>query len=475
MTSMIGSRALGMALIAVLWTFAPAEAADEDAKVLVLAQPFARADAIWMAQSKEFFKAEGIAVSVRWMAGGADMLGVFGQGRDGRQGFGDFIVLSELSAVNFWQSVHPDFVVIAALARDAQGYVGIAKAGINDAQALGTKPVATRLGSTSAWLLGEYLRAHGMSEQDVALKNESPEAILTWDPGAADGAAAFFVREPYGARALAKHGDRVHLLTTARGYGHGYLLLGTWKRYLEGHPGEVALPRTQQQIAVAVAAGGRQQVHAVAVLRQGAGAIGLADEEGSRPVGSTRIPGQNRLGAFVLQLDVSLAHAMGAQVFAEQPCARRSQSGRHRLRPESVRIVDPGLGDTHITLRVSRERRDHHEVRVDALPETHRRHFTDDDKVAEASAAVPALSEDAKHVGAPCHPPHRDGEALRFEEFLGLGHPEGISSGEGLSEHEHLAILISRLGRRRAPEQGDESDTERAATDRRGHRATSRP
>jgi len=237
MTSLVGSLALGVAFVAVLGCSARAEAVDEDAKVLVLAQPFARADAIWMAQTKEFFKAEGLAVSVRWMAGGADMLGVFGQGRDGRQGFGDFVVLSELSAVNFWQSVRPDFVVIAALARDAQGYVGIAKAGINDAQALGTKPVGTRLGSTSAWLLGEYLRAHGMSEQNVALKNESPEAILTWDPGAADGAAAFFVREPYGARALAKHGERVHLLTTARGYGHGYLLLGTWKRYLEDHPG----------------------------------------------------------------------------------------------------------------------------------------------------------------------------------------------------------------------------------------------
>jgi ABC-type nitrate/sulfonate/bicarbonate transport system substrate-binding protein len=171
------------------------------------------------------------------MTAGADMLGVFGQGRDASRGFGDFVVVSDVSALSFWQSVHPDFVVIAALARDAQGYVGIAKAGISDAQALATKPVATRLGSTSAWLLGEYLRAHGMSERDVELKNENPEAILTWDPEAVGGAAAFFVREPYGARALAKHGDRVHLLTTARGYGHGYLLLGTWKRYLEDHPG----------------------------------------------------------------------------------------------------------------------------------------------------------------------------------------------------------------------------------------------
>ena len=237
MASMIGSLALSVALVTLLWCSAPAEAVDEDAKVLVLAPPLARADAIWMAQSKRFFNAEGLAVSVRWMGGGADMLGVFGQGRDGSRGFGDFVVVNEVSALSFWQSVHPDFVVIAALARDAQGYVGIAKAGIDDAHALGAKPVATRLGSTSAWLLGEYLRAHGMSERDVELKNESPEAILTWDPGAADGAAAFFVREPYGARALAKHGDRVHLLTTARGYGHGYLLLGTWKRYLEDHPG----------------------------------------------------------------------------------------------------------------------------------------------------------------------------------------------------------------------------------------------
>ncbi len=159
MTSLIGSLAVGVVLVALLGCSAPAEAVDEDVKVLVLVQPFARADAIWMAQSKEFFKAEGLAVSVRWMAGGADMLGVFGQGRDGRQGFGDFVVLSELSAVNFWQSVHPDFVVIAALARDAQGYVGIAKAGINDAQRSGQSP----------WRPDWDQRVHGCSANISAL------------------------------------------------------------------------------------------------------------------------------------------------------------------------------------------------------------------------------------------------------------------------------------------------------------------
>src|SRR5215831_12431259 len=107
MTSLVGSLALGVAFVAVLGCSAPAEAVDEDTRVLVLAQPFARADAIWMAQYKEFFKAEGLAVSVKWMPGGADMLRVLGQRKAGRQGFADFIVLSELTAVNFWQRVPP--------------------------------------------------------------------------------------------------------------------------------------------------------------------------------------------------------------------------------------------------------------------------------------------------------------------------------------------------------------------------------
>jgi NitT/TauT family transport system substrate-binding protein len=235
MTILLGRCALSISLVAVLLCSAPARAGNEDGNVLILAPPLARGDAIWMAQSKGFFKAEELTVSVRWMAGGSDALGVFARGRDGTRGFGDFIVVNEVAAVNFWQS-SPDFVVIAALARDAQGYVGVARTEIANPQALKTRVVATRLGSTSAWLLGEYLRAHGLSERDVALKNESPEAIMSWDLDASD-VAAFFVREPFGSRALAKHGDRVRRLTTASGYGHGYLLVGTWKQYLHEHPG----------------------------------------------------------------------------------------------------------------------------------------------------------------------------------------------------------------------------------------------
>jgi ABC-type nitrate/sulfonate/bicarbonate transport system substrate-binding protein len=240
MLATISRRLLRVAVLAALAGLLPGspptEAGHEDGRVLVLAPPLVRADAFWMAQSKGSFAEQQLKVSVRWVASGADALRTFREGRDGRRGFGDFIVLSEVSALDFAQGVDGDFVVIAALARDANGYVGIAKAEIAGAEGLKSKAVATRLGSTSAWLLGEYLRAHGMSERDVTLKNESPEAILSWNP-AESPVAAFFVREPYGRRALAAHGDRVRRVTTAAGYGHGYLLVGTWKRYLGEHPG----------------------------------------------------------------------------------------------------------------------------------------------------------------------------------------------------------------------------------------------
>lgn len=229
-------RAAALAAVVAVLCGSGMAGAEEAERVLVLSQPLVRADAFWMAQAKGIFAEQQLKVSVRWVTRGSDALRVFREGREGRRGFGDFIALSELSAVDFWQSVDGDFVVIAALARDADGYVGIARAGISGPEGLRTTTVATRLGSTSAWLLGEYLRAHGMSERDVALKDESPEAILSWNP-AESPVAAFFVREPYATRALAQHGDRVRRLTTAAGYGHGYLLLGTWKRYLREHPG----------------------------------------------------------------------------------------------------------------------------------------------------------------------------------------------------------------------------------------------
>ena len=227
---------LAAVLVAALGTGAPAEPGRAGDEVLILAQPLARTDAIWMAQAKGFFKEEKLQVTVRWVSSGTDALTTFQAGREGKPGFGDFVIVNELLAVHHWQATAGSFAVIAALARDAEGYVAIARSDITTPQALKGKAVGVQTGSTSAWFLGEYLRAHGMSELDVAVKSVPPDSVLTWN---LDGnfMAAFFLREPYGARALTTHANRVHRLATAKGYMSGYLVIGTGKSYLRDHPG----------------------------------------------------------------------------------------------------------------------------------------------------------------------------------------------------------------------------------------------
>jgi len=227
---------LAAALVTALGAGAPAEAGHTDGKVLILAQPLARTDAIWMAQAKGFFKEEKLEVTVRWVSSGNDALRTFQDGKEGKPGFGDFVIVNELLAVNLWQTTDESFAVIAALARDAEGYVAIARSEVPTPQALKGKAVGIQVGSTGAWFLGEYLRAHGMSELEVAVKPVPPDSILTWNLDG-DYMAAFFVREPYGARALTTHGSRVHRLATAKGYMSGYLMIGTGKSYLRDHPG----------------------------------------------------------------------------------------------------------------------------------------------------------------------------------------------------------------------------------------------
>ena len=226
---------VGAVLAAVLAAGAPAWAGHEDGKVLLFAQPIAKADAIWMALKKGFFKEEKLDVTVKWFSAGTTAMQTFQSGKDGKRGFGDFNTGGELPAVNFWQNMDEEFTLIGVIERDTEGYVGVAKAEIKTARDLKSKVIATRVGSTGSWMISEYLKAHGMSERDVTIKNLDPHIMPSaLDRGNID---AFFIWEPYGAQALKISGSRVHRLMTAKGYMNGYLVIGTWKWYLREHPG----------------------------------------------------------------------------------------------------------------------------------------------------------------------------------------------------------------------------------------------
>jgi ABC-type nitrate/sulfonate/bicarbonate transport system substrate-binding protein len=228
----------GVALVVIALTSiggAQAWAGHEDGKVLLFAQPIAKADALWMAIHKGFFKDEKLDVTVKWFSAGTTAMQTFQSGKDGKRGFGDFNTGGELPAVNFWQSMDEQYALLAIIERDTEGYVGIAKAEIKTGKDLKGKTIATRVGSTGSWFISEYLKAQGLSEKDVTIKNLDPHIMPSAiDRGDID---AFFVWEPYGSQALKISGPRVHKLTTAKGFMNGYLVIGTWKWYLRDHPG----------------------------------------------------------------------------------------------------------------------------------------------------------------------------------------------------------------------------------------------
>jgi ABC-type nitrate/sulfonate/bicarbonate transport system substrate-binding protein len=214
---------------------APAGAGHEDGKVLLFAQPIAKADSIWMALSKGFFKDEKLDVTVKWFSAGTTAMQTFQAGKEGKRGFGDFNTGGELPAVNFWQNMDEQYALLAIIERDTEGYVGIAKAEIKTGKDLKGKTIATRVGSTGSWFVSEYLKAQGLTDKDVTIKNMDPHIMPpALDRGDID---AFFVWEPYGAQALKISGARVHKLTTAKGLMNGYLVIGAWKWYLREHPG----------------------------------------------------------------------------------------------------------------------------------------------------------------------------------------------------------------------------------------------
>jgi len=218
-----------------LFVGAPAWAGHEDGKVMIFSQPSAKSDAIWMAIKKGFFKEEKLDITVKWFSAGTTAMQTFQSGKEGKRGFGDFNTGGELPAANFWQNMDEQYTLLAIIERDSDGYSGIAKAEIKTAKDLKGKTIATRVGSTGSWFISEYLKANGLSERDVTIKNMDPHIMPSaLDRGDID---AFFIWEPYGGQAQKISGNKVHRLTTAKGYINGYLVIGTWKWYLRDHPG----------------------------------------------------------------------------------------------------------------------------------------------------------------------------------------------------------------------------------------------
>jgi ABC-type nitrate/sulfonate/bicarbonate transport system substrate-binding protein len=197
---------------------------QEPLKMTLFGQPSVNHDSVWMALEKGFYRQEGLDVTYRLFPSGTTAFQAFQTGQ------GDIVMTGDLPSVQYYFRVNGDYRTIAAIERDAKGYVAVAVKDIKTPQDLAGKTIATRVGSTGSWFISEYLTKNHVDPKTVTIKNLDTQVL----PAALCGGeiAAFFIWQPVGSRTLEICPDKAHYLTDATGYIQGYLVAGARPEWL---------------------------------------------------------------------------------------------------------------------------------------------------------------------------------------------------------------------------------------------------
>jgi NitT/TauT family transport system substrate-binding protein len=193
-------------------------------KMTLFGQPSVNNDSIWMALQNGFYQQEGLDVTYRLFPSGTTAFESFQSGQ------GDIVMTGDLPSVQYFFRVKGDYRTIAAIERDAKGYVVVARKDVTSPQDLAGKTVATRVGSTGSWFISEYLTHNKVDLNLVTVKNLDTQVL----PAALCGGeiAAFFIWQPIGSRTLEICPDKAHYLSDATGYIQGYLVAGARPEWL---------------------------------------------------------------------------------------------------------------------------------------------------------------------------------------------------------------------------------------------------
>ena len=222
-TMMIAALAIAAA------TMATPGSAQTALKMTLFGQPSVNNDSIWLALERGLYKAEGLDVTYRLFPSGTTAFQSFQTGQ------GDIVMTGDLPSVQYFFRSNGNYRTIAAIERDAKGYVVIAAKEIGKPQDLIGKTIATRVGSTGSWFISEYLKKNGVDPSKVSVKNLDTQVL----PAALCGGeiAAFFIWQPIGSRTLEICPDKAHLLSDATGYIQGYLVAGARPDWLSSAEG----------------------------------------------------------------------------------------------------------------------------------------------------------------------------------------------------------------------------------------------
>jgi ABC-type nitrate/sulfonate/bicarbonate transport system substrate-binding protein len=204
-------------------------------KITLFGQPSVNNDAIWMALEYGYFKEQGLEVEYRIFPSGTTAFQTF------RTGQGDIVMTGDLPSVQYFFNNPGQYQTIAAIERDAKGYVVIARKDIKKPQDLAGKTVATRVGSTGSWFISEFLTKNGVDPKSVPVKNLDtqllPAALCKGD------ISAFFIWQPIGSRTLEICPNDAHQLSDATGYVQGYLVAGARPEFLNSADGADKIQR----------------------------------------------------------------------------------------------------------------------------------------------------------------------------------------------------------------------------------------
>jgi NitT/TauT family transport system substrate-binding protein len=204
-------------------------------KLTLFGQPSVNNDSIWMAIEKGFYREAGLDLTYRLFPSGTTAFQTFQTGQ------GDIVMTGDLPSVQYFFRSNGVYRTIAAIERDAKGYVVVARKDVTKPQDLAGKIVATRVGSTGSWFISEYLAKNGVDPQKVTVKNLDTQVLPTALCGGE--IAAFFIWQPIGSRTLEICPDKAHYLSDATGYIQGYLVAGARPDWLASTEGREAATR----------------------------------------------------------------------------------------------------------------------------------------------------------------------------------------------------------------------------------------
>jgi ABC-type nitrate/sulfonate/bicarbonate transport system substrate-binding protein len=215
-------RYIGVALL----LYSSALLAQAPKEVTILMGSSIYQSPMFVADAKGFFKAAGVDAKVIQMVSGAEAMDSF------RAGQGDILMAGDFPSARLW-ALDKEMIGIAAAVSDEEVPVVVGTKELRQASDLKGKRVATRVGSTFEFFLYRYLASANLRKEDIKLVNlDAPEMVVALDKGEID---AFLWNEPFGMRARAVSGDRVHVLANGKGFFTEWILLSVRRKWADAN------------------------------------------------------------------------------------------------------------------------------------------------------------------------------------------------------------------------------------------------